>query len=61
MEGKACILKDFLFIDMNLVALMYTILAFLSAIGLKKNNYAFKGHKDHFFAFFSFFFFQLSK
>ena len=34
---------------------MYTILAFLSAIGFEENNCAFKSHKDHIFAIFSYF------
>ena len=43
----------FFFIDMNPIRpKLYTILAFMSAVGLKKNNCAFKGHIDHIFAVF---------
>ena len=45
LEGKACMLKDF-FYDMNPIALRkakwYTILAFLSAVGLKEEKLFFQ-------------------
>ena len=40
---------------------LYTILAFLSAKGLKDNKCVFKGHKDHIFLHYFLSFFKLSK
>ena len=53
LEGNTCILKDFFFFDVNPIVLRKAKLVYSFGLSecnrVKKNNCAFKGHKDHIF------------